>query len=133
MALSKEELLRRRFKVIADYPESGLRIGDILEDGQKEFEWWINNRDQSKWTFHPEKYPAIFRKLEWWEEREESDMPEYLLMKHQSQKVKIATKHYVKATHSLGFVDEDGSTKSYVNYLPATLEEYTQYLNSQPK
>lgn len=48
------ELLKPRYKVIADYPGSPFPVGFIMKD------------DCESWS----KYPANFRKLEWWEERD---------------------------------------------------------------
>jgi hypothetical protein len=64
MALSKDELLKVRYKVIADYPKSIHKVGDVLycdENGPR-----------------MSQYPHLFKTLEWWEERAEDDMPEYV-------------------------------------------------------
>lgn len=66
--MTAEELLRPRFKVIADYPESMFDIGKIEECAEAH---------HGCVTFYG-KYPAIFKRLDWWEERAEGDMPEYL-------------------------------------------------------
>lgn len=76
--MTPTELLRPRYIVIADYPGSFLRVGDILIDQQKDYEFWECNRDLSKFDQSPAQYPAIFHPLNWWEHREEKDMPEYV-------------------------------------------------------
>lgn len=48
-----EELLRPRYKVIADYPNSDYEIGQII----------INESDYCT------RYPAIFKPLAWWQGR----------------------------------------------------------------
>lgn len=66
--MSNEDLLKPRYKVIADYPDSTFSIGDVLMTD-------VNSFFRKHCLLG---YPAIFRKPEWWEEREEKDMPEYV-------------------------------------------------------
>lgn len=75
-----EDLLKPRYKVLADWPESQFSskdspasmisywVGRIIIYGE------IGVQTQIKY----DKYPHLFKKLEWWEDREESEMPEYL-------------------------------------------------------
>jgi hypothetical protein len=86
--MSREELMKPRYKVIADYPFNKYHaVGKIIiveseivarnENGYRvvECEW--------------EKYPAIFKPLEWWEHREEKDMPEYVKLLNQQDKIEV--------------------------------------------
>lgn len=63
--MTKDELLKPRFKMIADFPGCVFDVGEVLEcsPAQKNLIW------------HYEKYPHLFRKLEWWEGRKEKDFP----------------------------------------------------------
>ena len=81
--MTKEELLKPRWKVIADYPgrdTAGIEVGDILT---------ISNVDQpsthyvadSHYYINLDLYPHLFRKLNWWQERKKEDLPEYVLWK----------------------------------------------------
>ena len=66
-----EELLMPRWKVIADYPNSIFKVGQIMErSGYGEFDI-INHCNCSR-------YPHIFKPIEWWEDRAVEDMPEYV-------------------------------------------------------
>jgi hypothetical protein len=66
--MTNEELMLPRFNVIADYPNSSFDIGDILEQDEKhKTNYWV--KLQLYTSRYPDKYPNIFRKLEWWEER----------------------------------------------------------------
>jgi hypothetical protein len=69
---SVEDLLRPRYKVIADYPGSQYRIGNVVI--------YNPNRDVSVESFESwlSRFPVVFRRLEWWEDREENEMPEYV-------------------------------------------------------
>lgn len=71
--LTIEELLTPRWKVIADYPQSLFFINEIVHyDG-----FWARTKEV-KIGINPNDYPLIFKKLEWWEEREEKDLPKFL-------------------------------------------------------
>ncbi len=66
--MSIDELLKNRIKVITPFPgiqNFGYKVDDILVCSNMLFEEYA-------------KYPHLFKKLEWWEDREEKDMPEYL-------------------------------------------------------
>lgn len=79
--MKTKNLLQERYKVISDYPGCGFRIGTILnqEYGSSAFNKWVNELPISNISVYtPEKWPHIFKKLEWWEERELSDFPAYL-------------------------------------------------------
>jgi hypothetical protein len=128
--MTPQELLKPRYKVIADYPNRVYEIGQILERGMPELEHFYS------------KYPHLFRKLEWWEERRiKIDLPSY---------VKVTTDHsslfngdvfkvkwwgYQGA--SLFCVLEDGKSMEYKydvkNFLPATQSEYESFIKQQVK
>jgi len=119
MTVQIEQLLKPRFKIIADYPGNVREIGSISTE--------IHTAEYFR------KFPSNFRELQWWEEREVSEMPEYVIMNHQSKKVMKVFKHFVLATHGCGFINEQKKTKSYVNYLPATPADYENYLKQKTK
>jgi hypothetical protein len=73
--LSVEELLRPRKKVMFTYPGSPFNVGDILPDVLPK---WMSEEQIKQEMDSLDKFPAIFENLEWWEERKEEDMPEYL-------------------------------------------------------
>lgn len=66
--MTTEELLKKRFKVTLDYPNSIYTVGQILQQhGQEYFN-----------TAFFEKYPYIFKELRWHEERAPEDMPKFV-------------------------------------------------------
>ncbi len=74
MDKSIDHLLKPRYKVIADYPDSKFKVGEILfVPNPKEFPNWFqtNRRFNNEGRFEAvlEAYPHIFKKLEWWEHR----------------------------------------------------------------
>ena len=125
--MTPEELLIPRYKVIADYPDSPFGIGEVLEltlqhkvgthlypayhitddDGN------IKNIVGEVWM---EDYPAIFRRMNWIEEREIKDLPEF---------VKTTD------THEIRRAEWDSNYCWMANqgeyFLPATLSDYEAY------
>lgn len=79
-----EELLKPRYKVIAEYPQGFFKEGEIVYtfcDAKSPYRtWYISTEENGRVWQHGscEKYPKVFKKLEWWEERKETDMPEYV-------------------------------------------------------
>lgn len=64
------ELLKSRWKVIADYPGSDYHIGEILDR-----DWgWVGN-DEVGFKHDLSHYPHLFKKLQWWEDRKPEEMP----------------------------------------------------------
>ena len=77
--MTTEELLRPRWKVIADYPNSPFEVNSVLEtDDKGVYTLWEHD---GKGYITLSDYPAIFRKLEWWEKRDEKDLPKYVKYK----------------------------------------------------
>ena len=70
--MTAEELMKPRFELIADYPSNQTAIGTVLECPTFDSEYWIELI---------ERYPHLFRKLNWWEYRKIEDMPKKLICK----------------------------------------------------
>jgi hypothetical protein len=68
--MSYEDLMKPRYKVIADYPEPRnhpyYEVGSVIRAITKEDEEYFG------------KYQTLFKPLLWWEERKLEDMPEYV-------------------------------------------------------
>jgi hypothetical protein len=72
--MSNEELLKPRYKVIADFPYNTFgEVGSILDR-----DWGWNGDDENGFKHHISHYPHLFKKLQWWEERKQEGMPEYV-------------------------------------------------------
>lgn len=145
--MTPEKLLRPRYKVIADYPQPPFN-----EEGDKhkfiEGDILTYLKVNNTMTFirtgrcgsmsvgvpciaHPEKYPKIFQKLQWWEERTEEELLGLYVKKKYSPY--ICTK--VNAPIGFGgkyFVwDNLKNSVPFNNYIPITKEEYETYLQTQ--
>jgi len=121
--MTAEELLKPRWKVIADFPESPYCINQILYSFNSKIFF-----EPSGYHFNPNDYPAIFKKLDWWEERSVDDMPDYLKWGEKGNVIKV-NKHLC-GIHKDGFRDERlNNFHYYFEYLPSTKDEYEKTTN----
>lgn len=74
------ELLRPRYKVIADYPGNDYGVYEIIPLSEYMGLYALIQDDGKfvEWESFYREFPHLFQKLEWWEDREEKDMPEYV-------------------------------------------------------
>ncbi len=145
-----EDLMKPRYKVVADYPQSNYKVGTIIEFQDEKQSWFTGTLD---WVSKPysnggytaivcikqfEPYPHIFKPLEWWEERSESEVP--LFVKNVGNG-RVAKVRFDLQETSSWFMYLDGEVHPYApggsalvdtHWLPATEEEYKQYKLSHP-
>ena len=116
------DLLAPRYKVIATWPNTYSKVGDILSPT-----YYVDKAIKFYKT-----YPHLYRELEWWEDRELSDMPEYV-------KQVTGDIHKVRYNEQYGKVwmeTEGGRAWGIVPnvmafFHPATKEEYDNYQKSK--
>lgn len=113
-----QKLLKPRYRVIASYPSSGYEVGSTIENIGENYCMFLN------------EYPHLFRKLEWWEERKESDLPKYVKDKNEVFEI------HIKSNGSLDLHPTSelaGTTNNQIlhltDILPATKEEYETFKN----
>ena len=116
--MNNEELLRRRWKVIADYPKSVYNVGDILNGGWRSEDLIYCDTDGPRWSH----YPHLFKELEWWEERAIEDLPDYV--KYQKLIYKAKDKFLASVRCEPHPFDGKGLDADWGSCLPATDEEY---------
>ena len=119
--MTVEELLMPRYKVIADYPNTPYGLNQVLTKREIRF---------GMGSLSPENYPAIFRKLNWWEERKVEDMPDYVKW---DVGIYPTWKKIMKVDkwNSNGSFDHENVTISVINCFPATEQQYNDYINSK--
>lgn len=127
--MTPEELLKPRYIMVAIYPDCDrdrLYAGKVIEFSHfdKENNQWYNENDGGKiYDAFYELYPHLFKKLEWWEEREEKDMPEYVKYISSSKIFKpINWSIDPKGTGMAALYNASWYYTPYI--LPATEEEY---------
>lgn len=139
-----EDLMKPRYKVIADYPQPPFTNDLYNVDNEHIFiegDLLVQCNVNGALTFkrygrlghmsvgvpccaHPEKFPKIFKKLEWWEDRKPEDMPLYI--KYWDTSLYFPVDRVCKGSEA-PFKD----TWTSSNFQPATLEEYNAYINKQ--
>lgn len=141
------ELLLPRVKVIAPYPLSHMyfNVGDILTWDEKYESYRIFEKQVAMAKETIESYPHLFKPLAWYEDREESQMPEYVkFVKNYMNYKKGQVYKYSNWSNSLrigeiGFMIDANSKEKYGNhvampanfdqFMPATETEYNQYIS----
>jgi len=80
--MKAKDLLVPRFEVLETYPNSKFKKGDLLERIPNATNDWYNHNksliDAEILLEEIEKYPHLFRKLNWWEKRTKEQMPKKL-------------------------------------------------------
>lgn len=131
MPLSNEKLMKPRWKVIADYPKSLYNVGDILNGNWMSEDCIYCDTEGPRWRH----YPHLFKPLQWWEEREIIDLPEYVKVNSEYTSLFFGNIHKVKEW----FADANGDYLCNVEsrddiykfkpfiFLPSTEAEYLTY------
>lgn len=128
--MTPEQLLKKRFKAIAPYPFSYYEVDSILL-----FEFY-HAKDG---IVYFAEYPHLFRELQWYEERAEGDMPEYLKCIKTPDQIHFKNecfkvKWYEKPLHTTIAKSERGAIVISTNcYVPITEQEYNTYNQSNQK
>lgn len=119
------DLMAPRYEVIAEDTSEKFVIGSIIIYDDKFNIFWVGGNAFTKERL--DKYPHLFRKLEWWEKRQESEMPEYVKAKSGVFKVSGWG-----ANNSQVHLKDHQSYDMTKFFLPATKSEYDQYIKSKP-
>lgn len=107
-----KQLIPSRFKILADYPNADGTVGDIIHCSS------IPEHDH---TGFYSKFPHLFQKLEWWEERHADEMPKYLKDTESKEVYELLT--YIPP-YAIGQVS-DYRIRVHFNHLePATEQDY---------
>jgi len=123
--MTVEQLLKSRFEVIADYPNSIFKVGSIINTSSDRI---FCDTESEKYS----DFPHLFKKLEWFEKREILDMPEYL--KNDNQVFKIL-EWIIQGGFFFGITSHikregcDLFHNSAFKYMPATEEEFLSFIN----
>lgn len=124
--MTQKELLKPRWKVIANFPGNTKDLGKIYEsysDTDLRCNIVVFER---MFADYPDNYPEIFRKLEWWEGIRSEDIPEYLKLISTNEIVKVLKKvGGFTGTVFVGRMFREKEVWTHLSfYLPSTKEEY---------
>lgn len=125
--LTPEELLIPRYKVIADFPLNSHPMGEIIVDPPDDYYYAGYPMNKS---FPLSSMPHIFKKLEWWEDREEKDMPQYVKttvgIKNALTVAKAKFDHNDSSLYFM-YLDDEAIPYNPSVWVPATEDEYNEY------
>lgn len=120
--MTPEQLLKPRYKVIADYPKSIYNIGDIINAGTTSEDCIYCDRDGPRMR----QYPHLFKPLQWWEERKGDEPPMYIRSNGIVYRVDKWSKSF-QDIHWLGCLVNKTKYISCEELTPATDAEYEAY------
>lgn len=118
-----------RYKVTGDYPTreyDGWKIGDVIQLIQPQFdkEYYCYHTGYMLWN--PEKfnkYPTLFRKLHWWEDKRKEDLPQYLRYGTNGKVRKVNEYYILPGSVRVNFVGGRQRTLT-VDWNPCTEKDY---------
>jgi hypothetical protein len=138
-----------RFKVIAQYPCAMYKMGSIVETYEDATAYIVHIDGFSSKKECLYSYPAIFRKMEWWEGLEVDEIPKYLKVNSERtslffghiHKVRRAVRYeypeYLNEGASELLVMIEGNDDLYKFdisvFLPSTESEYNEFKSAREK
>jgi hypothetical protein len=141
--MTHDELLKPRYVVIAYYPHCPYEIWDFVQEysngawklTETYHEGDLLNPQINTWpTEYLDNCSHLFRRMGWWEDRKEEDLPIYLKWDDKDTRpapyIHKVKSHFNKSdsnwrNHSVKhFLSENGNTYTYSPFIPATEEEY---------
>jgi hypothetical protein len=126
--MTNEKLLIPRYEVIADYPNSDFKVGSILTNNGLINGWWY---DGKTYTTGVDKYPHLFKPLQWWEKRNVEDLPEYVYDKSYKQIFKIERWEYNVDNVITYAKVKTGYLSCMSDLILLTEQKYLEYINSK--
>jgi hypothetical protein len=117
--MTPEELVKPRYRVVADYPGSPFSWGEVHEP-----DFMFTEDYDLKTVEDIDKYPHLFKPMQWYEERIAEEFPLFLKTKAGNSVRKV----YRVDPFTETVVFDGGATRKLKFWLPATREEYEQFL-----
>lgn len=115
-----QELMKPRFKLIADYPGNSQPIGNVTTE--------IHTAEYFR------KFTANFQELKWWEERKPEEMPEFV---KEGDIVEMVEKWETRFSDIWMILSDQDAYRVTRNimcfYEPAAESEYLSCLNTKSK
>lgn len=118
--------MQPRVIAIANDTSGDFEEGNIIEQSDDGI-YRIETAEGNK-SFEPAKFPHLFRKLNWWEYRDEVDMPEYVKTRGGNSVRKV----YHFDTNYNKVIFEGGRIRPLNKWLPSNKNEYDKYMASRP-
>jgi hypothetical protein len=117
--LTIDELLKSRIEchgIFLGMKEQGFELGVIFHPNKEDY-------------FYPEKYPANFRWLLWWQKRKPEELPRYIKCLNQNKIVHEVLTWEIKTMATIAVTANNLRLSMQMEeYLPATEQEYKNYV-----
>lgn len=138
--MNKEELLKTRYKVIANWPSmKDFSLNQIIvldKEFSPQYMMWTITDCQGERRYITkffDDYPHLFKKLEWWMHRDNSEMPKYVRWTATNKFGEIQKSEFIREENTIIL---DGCKMTFSSWIiavePATEEEYNEYIASKP-
>lgn len=132
--MTTEYLLIPRYKICKEgYPDMPfVSEAVILLNGLDDNKPFYSTQNEKWYEPYFDRFPNIFRKLEWWERRSKKDLPEYIRAKESGRVVKAEKwdMYGLKETSARTNAEVSGFCWFVTGILPATEAEYIEYQQS---
>lgn len=129
-----KDLVKPRYEVVADYPNSPHEIGILLtEELPGHYYYQDGDTNRMVQVIKIQEYPDIFKPLQWWEKRLEEEMPKYLKFCYEGKTTAYKIEKWDMPS-LFGYINIEkrqgcsimGFNPEY-GYSPATEEEFEKY------
>lgn len=123
-----KDLMQKRFIVVAGTPfEKSPSVGTILTLEESGVNNWLTVRhnDFVYSEMMLQDYPHLFRELQWWEYRDESEMPKYV--KHRDKIYKVTGWW----GENCPYIEGEKHPFAPEVFIPATEKDFNEYINSK--
>ena len=130
--MTTEELVRIRYRVLIDYPDSPFTIGDVLECCEGTYH--LSSYSQFNRISSPQKFPSVFRAIEWFEYRSIETLKSVTFVKVVTYRGYWLVGDIVPAflklddqLNPIGYTLDYNHFQFLTELLPATKEEYDNH------
>ncbi len=132
--MTPQELLIPRVEVIANYPNSPFKVGQIIQYSPVGYAFPVDELTgihNTIPTVDIETCPAIFKPCKWWEKRKIEDMPEYIKGMESGKVIRCEWETPAVVHDADGDWTRRFEKKRLDYHTPATREDYEAYLKTK--
>lgn len=137
-----DKLLTKRIKIINDFPGRVQEIGTIIECNKYGFNLPMSFKGEPfMFVCCLDCMPHLFENVDWWAEREISEMPKYVKLKYMEDWIGVYIHEY-KIENGIMYFNQWCHDRGigwlpldpyFINYEPITAKEYLDYQSTLVK
>ena len=132
-----KDLLIPRYKVVGEFPGYAGHKGQVLTEERENricVPMFVGG-NKFEYVVAPDVYPHLFKKLEWHQDRDKTEMPKHVKWTNPGTK-DVSFFEIVQWLSNSAGVYTAGTSDAYLfikDVAPATKEEYDEYIKSKEK